>query len=283
MKKIGYFLGCIFLITMSGCEKSLMSYEGEEGVYFAVRWGTYRDTTEWAYQFYTPAEFIKTPEDEMTLKLRVMITGSVKDYDRIFGIAVEADSTTAVPGVNYDSIPMEGIIKKGELFTDVSVTVRRNENVQKEYKTLALKLISTKDFTLSIPVWRHLSGTDYSEERSVFDARRHQIRISDFLSRPPRWAGGVYANGLEYGLWGDYTEKKFRLICSELDLVYSEFENADIMPLPRQRVIAQYMAKFLQDHYDRNDPILEEDGRLMWVTGVSWDSYVGKPWKPVGE
>ena len=100
MKNIVY-IATLFLIIagLSGCEKEIKDFDGEEGVYFYVQWGVdWYDTTYWAAQPYTKVEFIKKGVDEQLLKIRVQATGRIKDYDRKFRIVVDQDSTTAVKG-----------------------------------------------------------------------------------------------------------------------------------------------------------------------------------------
>ena len=52
MKNIVY-IATLFLIIagLSGCEKEIKDFDGEEGVYFYVQWGVdWYDTTYWAAQ-----------------------------------------------------------------------------------------------------------------------------------------------------------------------------------------------------------------------------------------
>ena len=65
MKNIVY-IATLFLIIagLSGCEKEIKDFDGEEGVYFYVQWGPdWFDTTYWAAQPYTKVEFIKKGVD----------------------------------------------------------------------------------------------------------------------------------------------------------------------------------------------------------------------------
>ena len=121
MKNIVY-IATLFLIIagLSGCEKEIKDFDGEEGVYFYVQWGPdWFDTTYWAAQPYTKVEFIKKGVDELLLKIRVQMTGRVKDYDRKFRIVVDQDSTTAVKGENYLEFDEWQTIKGGWSYADV--------------------------------------------------------------------------------------------------------------------------------------------------------------------
>ena len=104
MKKIIYMIALFWAaIGMISCEKEVKDYDGEEGVYFYVQWGAeWGDTTKWANQSYTPVEFVNILGDTYEVKVRVMSTGRVKDYDRTFQMVVDKDSTTAVVNQNYE-------------------------------------------------------------------------------------------------------------------------------------------------------------------------------------
>ena len=88
MKRFLYYIWFLPLM-LSGCEKDLMDYEGLEGVYFAVQWGdSWGNENSWPYQPYTDVNFISLPGDTATLSVKVMATGPVKAYDRIFLVEV---------------------------------------------------------------------------------------------------------------------------------------------------------------------------------------------------
>ena len=160
MKNIVY-IATLFLIIagLSGCEKEIKDFDGEEGVYFYVQWGPdWFDTTYWAAQPYTKVEFIKKGVDELLLKIRVQMTGRVKDYDRKFRIVVDQDSTTAVKGENYLEFDEWQTIKGGWSYADVPVTVKNSEALDEVERNLVLRLLPSEDFTLAIPQWFDLSG-----------------------------------------------------------------------------------------------------------------------------
>lgn len=272
----------LLLLFTAGCQKETMSYEGEEGIYFAVQFGPeWGDPKVWAFQQESPVEFVNIAGGVDTIKLKVMTTGSIKDYNRSFSVAVVKDSTSAIEGLNYEPLLSEYTVKAGEVFTEIPVVLMRTENIQNDAKSILLQLIPNSHFTLSIPVWKRLPNMWTSLVKDGdFNAAQHKITISDFITRPVRWVGLVQGTGLEAGRWGAFTEKKYRLICDEFNLVYQDFASEAEMPTPKQANIQEYMARYLQNLYDKQTPILEEDGRLMWFLGVSWTSTVGVPWKP---
>lgn len=281
MKRLELLIGTIICILfLSNCSKETMKYEGTDGVYFAVQWGpSYTDSTQWAFQSYTPVDFINMHGKTHTAKLRVMVTGNKKDHDRKFGVRINMDSTTAVANEDYLPLEQEYVIKAGQLYTDIPVELIRSQSIQTEKRILGINLISSEDFNLAIPTWYALTPYFTSTRYKTFDATYHQIELTDFITKPKIWYGASN-NGVEAGLWGEFTTKKFLLICELNDLVYDDFASTATMHTIRREIINQVMKAYLQSMFDKKTPVLEDDGRLMWVMGVSWSSTIGKPYNP---
>ena len=150
MKKILYILALAWLVCcVAGCEKEVKNYDGREGVYFYVQYGAeWGDTTIWANQSFTPVEFVKSTGDYHDVKLRVMTTGRIKEYDRTFRVVVDKDSTTAVEGVNYDPFDEFQVVKAGSHYADLVIRLKRDESIQIEERVLTLKLEPTDDFEI---------------------------------------------------------------------------------------------------------------------------------------
>ena len=269
MKKILYYI-MMLPIFLSGCEKDLMDYEGLEGVYFAVQWGdSWGSELTWPYQPYTNVQFIQLGDaDTATVNLKVMVTGSVKDYDRTFRVEVNPDSTTAV--VNVDYLPLENdiVIKAGEYMAMVPVRLIRTEALQHEEKIIGLKLVANQYFTLAFPEWDAVKGFNSGDIHERFDASLHEIRFSDMMVRPTVWTGtdsSPYNDGAESGLWGAFSRKKLEMICERFDLTYNDFMSTTTMPLVLQNLIAKTMSQLLIDRYNAKDPVLEDDGPVSYT------------------
>ncbi len=270
----------LFFLLFTGCEKELMKYEGSEGIYFGVQWGpAHLDSTQWPFQSFSTVNFINIKGDETQIKLRVMATGKPKDYDRSFGLRVNQDSTTGILGENYEAPAETYTIKAGEVYTDIPIKLLRSDNILEEIKTLGVNLIPSKDFTIAIPKWYYLSPYYKSERQATFDASFHLIEMNGAITKPAVWWGASTA-GKEGGLWGEFTVKKFLLMCELMNLIYDDFQSASTMPNARRDVLNQVMRAYLQEKYDNKTPILENDGRLMWVSGVSWSTTIGVPYNP---
>ena len=189
---------------LSGCEKDLMDYEGLEGVYFAVQWGdSWGSEKTWPYQPYTNVNFISLPGDTATLSVKVMATGPVKTYDRIFLVEVNPDSTDLTENVGYLPLTREGVIKAGESAAEVEVRLIRTDILQEKEQRLGLRLVANEYFSLAFPEWdaligSHRTGPVYEH----FDASLHTLRIADFMVEPKVWVGTAvspYNGGYESG------------------------------------------------------------------------------------
>lgn len=280
MKNLIKIIGSLLLLlVLAACTKEIELYDGEEGVYFNVQYGPeWGNERVWANQQLTNVEFINIAGNVDTVLLKVMITGRVKDYDRYFHAEIVGDSTSAIAGENYEQLTDKYTIKAGEHFTYLPVVVHRTKNIRDEAKELLIRLLPSQDFTIGIPVWKKLAIQWEGVVKGEFKADFHKLILSDFISRPKEWIG-VSNAGLEAGLWGEFSQKKFLLICEQFDLAHADFMSPTTMPMAKKTVIKEHMVRFLQNLYNQKTPILEEDGRLMWFMGVTWSSRIGVPWK----
>lgn len=278
-----FLLLSLFLLSMTACKKDMMQYEGVEGVYFAVQhgasWGTERT---WPYQPYTNVEFVKLPGNEATINIKVMITGPVKAYDRPFTVEIDPDSTTAQAGVHFENISKTLAIPAGKMEAYVPVTLKRTADLQTSAKSIGLKLVPNEHFKLSFTEWDAVPGYTASTSGIVaeFDASLHKINVNDFMVQPAVWIGSIQAGNRESGSWGAFSRKKIELMCQLFNLTYADFGSTVTMPSVLSSLITAEAARYLIERYNAKDPVLEEDGRLMYIGAVPWTSYIGVPWVP---
>lgn len=280
MKNFKIFILLIAFFSTS-CEKEIMDYEGVEGVYFAVQHGaSYGNERTWPYQPYTNVEFVKTEANEIQLGVKVMITGPAKDYERKFLVEVNPDSTTAQVGVHFNPFPSEIVVPAKALSANVPLTLKRVADLKKTMKTIGLRLVANQSFQLSFPNWDALPSNTSGTVVKKFDASLHTIRINDFLVQPAVWIGSIQPGNREAGQWGAFSEKKIKLMMELMNLTYADFTSTTTMPPILSGLVASTCARYLLARYDVGDPVLEDDGRLMFVGAVPWTSYIGVPYKP---
>ncbi|MDR2282725.1 MAG: DUF4843 domain-containing protein, partial [Sphingobacterium sp.] len=176
MKKYLSALALIITGLLQSCEKQIMDYEGVEGIYFAVQHGdSWAGERTWPYQPYTAIEFIKILQNELTVNIKVMITGPEKDYDRPFQIEINPDSTTAASGIDFAPLPTGLVIPAHSVATMVPVKLIRTPDLKKKQKTIGLRLIANEHFQLSFPHWQALPSHTAGNVVKSFDASLHSI------------------------------------------------------------------------------------------------------------
>ncbi|MDR1273792.1 MAG: DUF4843 domain-containing protein [Odoribacteraceae bacterium] len=270
-----YVITCMLaaLFTVGCTEQEIEFYNGQEGVYF------YSDAYTSVNLNYVPAsrrvEFLRLQRDTVELSLTVMITGREKDYPRQIKIVIDPDSTTAVAGINYEPLADFYTVAAGQSFVDVPLRFYNNANISDNEKRVEYHLLPTDDFVIGIPVWR----ANLSDPNPI-DLTRHAIIVTGTVPSPPAWSGGKNATtGIENGTLGVFSMKKFELICELCHLTYDDWLDANTMSSARLTMVQVVARTYLRQMYEARTPILEDDGRLMWISGVSlWTSIPGVPW-----
>jgi hypothetical protein len=281
MKKIIiYILLFQLALVFSGCKKEIQGYTGREGVYFAVQSGSPFLTNSWPYQPNSNVEFVRIGKTQVDFSVKVTITGPVKDYDRTFRVEVNLDSTTAVLNQHYEAIKNEWIIPAGTISANVTVRLKRTPDLQQTPKTLGLRLIATKDFSLSFPEWDALPSLTGGTVVKEFDASLHTLKINDIMVQPVVWLGSIQPVNKESGLFGAFTRKKMEFMIQNLGLTYEDFSSTDTMPQARALLVAADASAILRARFDAKNPVLEDDGRLMFIGTVPWTSIIGVPYVP---
>lgn len=284
MKKIILLISFFAAIACSKTE--LMDYSGKEGIYFYIQRvpvSGYGDTTIWSANATTTIEFTKIPVADTTLKLRVRITGNVKDYDRAIKVKINKDSTTAVENTNYVFDANNLIVKAGLHYCDIPITIKRADNLITQTLQVRIQLEENEHFKLAFDKLYSLPGSmPMSPKDEGHNPSLHTIYMNFFLVRPSEWVPKMdYQHGKqELGLLGQFSVKKFNVISEVCSITYDEFTNPSTMPNVRVQVINQMMKAYLISQFNSGNPILEDDGRLMWVMGVPWNSFIGVPYVP---
>lgn len=280
MKKLYIILFALLSIPMViGCNSNKdKEFEVENGLYFSVRRGTDADTTRWAHFPDTPVSFLTENDNEIVRYIKVQLTGELKNYDRPFVCNINSDSTTAIEGVNYELMEKNLMIKAGEYQAYIPIKIFRTDDILEHEKVIGLMLAPNEHFRAVMPVWYPIPSL-YDKEK--FNAQYHTVIISNFVTIPPFWEGRV-ENGKEISTWGEFSVDKYNLMCQLCNLTYDDFTAAN-MPAARKNMVKETMARHLQklyNGYPETQPVKEKDGRLMWVTGCTWSSFIGEPWVP---
>lgn len=278
-------IGCLALL-FSCQEDEVETWHGEDGVYFYVQWPygelVSQDSASWPVQPYSSVNFFEESADTLQVSLRVMLAGDIVDHDRQFRIVVDQDSTTAA-AENYVVPDEYQTIRAGEYYTDVLVTVISSAALEDEELQVGLRLQPTDELGLASPEWYRIEGM-YSPENNWTqqDGAFHAIRMNDFITRPAGWTQinlDPQKGDLESGNLGFFSKEKYEFILEHIPgLTYEDFASSTTMTIARQRSIASTIAGYLIPLYEAGTPVLEADGRAMWVTGCTWQSLYGVPY-----
>ena len=273
--KTGYCL-CLWVMLgmFTSCEKSLMGYEGADDIYFAMIKNT---ATSYLYTTETNFNLMNYQGDEVDFALNVMCTGNPKDYDRPYRITVVADSTTAVAGTDF-VMPEGGVIKAGQVSDSLHIKMIKNDKLLESSVRLYLQVLPNEHFSTNLA---QFGNEGYSENE--FDPRVFEITFTAQMPKPYWWEYYSTTDTKENGNLGYFTAEKITLINELYGLTYADWLSSSeggtgAMNSTRVKVIYKKFALYLIEQYKNRTPVLEKDGRLMWVTGCPWDSYVGQPW-----
>lgn len=260
---------------ISSCEKEIMDYEGQDGLYFDVQWDSNplinTDSTKWIRQHYTLVNFAKEGGLEMEVGVKVGISGSVKDYDRPFEFKVVQDSTTAIVNEEYELLDPP-FIPAGKNHTFLKIKFLRTERMIEETVKLQIELLPNEHFTLPFVEVGYINGrfpNDADNEYSSYDhANVHNFFINNMLVKPAGW------HNVQFGY--NYSKKKYELLLKlayeHFGWVNADFEDRNKMQAGRAEAIARVTRIFLLEQYNmgREHWILDEDGSMMYVAGVPW-------------
>ena len=276
MKNIKYILSLLMLLPfISSCEKDIMDYEGVDGLYFDAQWDTNpninTDTTKWIRQHYTLVNFAKEGGMELEAGAKIAISGSVKDYDRPISFKVVADSTTAIADEEYELLE-QPYIPAGKNHTYLKFKFKRTERMIDETVKLQIQLLPNKHFALPFVEVGYINGrfpNDAESEYSTYDhANVHNFFINNMLVKPAGW------HNVQFGYY--YSTKKYELLLKlayeNFGWVNADFEDRNKMQSGRAEAIARVARIFLMEQYrlGREYWILDEDGSMMYVAGVTW-------------
>jgi len=186
----------------------------------------------------------------------------------------------AVLGQHYEAIAREWKIPAGAIATTIKIRLHRTPDLETVPKTLGLRLISGPQLSLSFPDWNAIPSLDGGPVVAKFDASLHTLKINDIMVQPAVWSGSIQPGNKESGLFGVFTRKKMEFLEENLGLKYEDFASTAVMPMVRQLLISSDATAILVKRFNEKRPVLEADGRLMWMGTVPWTTIIGVPYVP---
>lgn len=283
MKKLIYLTLILSITSLwSGCTKEDIDlYNGMDALYFSQQWGvaTFENNIDPTgggknmQQAYSKIGFGGIAQSDSLLRLNIQVAGSVKDYDRPFGIEVVNDSTTALEGIEYELVDPEedAIIRAGQTRTLVRILFHKTERMNDENLMLQVRLIPGEHFVLpfdtagygKMPII-HTSASLLNEYNHLnLDPSIHNIFINNFLVSPPGWVDNFM------GIW---SETKMRILLDTTNerlgwTIDTWNDNANMWPPATRYTMAQtLLAEYLLEQYNKGREywVLDPDGTMMW-------------------
>ena len=222
-------------VSAVACTDSLEKYNGEAGIYFAMR---VEDS----------AVNIVTDDDMAVFNLKVKILGAVSDRDRQISIEVVPEETDAL-AEDYDPLLPEYTLPAGAVFGSIPITFHRTASLEGQERRLTVRLVENSDFALPITMWRN-SSDEY------VDVVKHTIIISDKYVQLPGYAVGYF---------GPFSEKKMALLLEVLGLEISDFNEE--MPYTQAKAYGQKFDRYLKEQKAAGHTVYEEDGVTEMTAG----------------
>ncbi len=265
-------------VFFSCSEHEISYYDGRDAIYFDQQYGANFDTLRLSHQNYSYVPFGVLSIRDSIVRVKVETAGYLRDYDRPFQIEVVADSTNAVEGVDYELPVTNPVIIAGQNSTYIPVIIHRTDHTELETVKLQLRLIPGEHFVCpfgpegigTMPKREH-GGDVYTELGLNADAAVHNIFSNMKLRKPEGW------NPDYFGKF--YSEKKYELMLelSEAEFGYTVFDfdkDPDLkMRVVRAPRVAKHVAAYLMEQYNKGRDywVIDEDGTMMWLLGVSWE------------
>ncbi len=210
-------------MTLGSCsEQTPELFKQIDGVYFNNR----TDTN--VLEDSTGVTFVYQKGDEMKVSVKIQLLGSPIDNSREIAISVSSDDATE--GTDY-VLPAKAEMPAGETTCSYVVTLKRTAVLKIQNKHLTFTLQPNDNFTL--PVTQETTSTG-----DVVTTTEYKLTFSDqFTTAPKAW---------EKGLLGEFSQQKFELACSVLDLDPADFNDSSKMTLAMQSYISGEMQMYVR-------------------------------------
>lgn len=171
-QRITTYLMIAAALLLVACEKNEpLEYENQGRVLFYEEGsslvGIAMQITEKNYSFALGAD----NQTEMTAVINVRLMGRVAERDRVFRAEVVPELSTAVENTHFRL--HDGVMKGGEYWSTLPVTLLRTPDMKNEAVSITLKLTPTDDLEAGV---NDGTGLEY-----------FTLYVADFLMQPPNW------------------------------------------------------------------------------------------------
>lgn len=239
MKKNLIILFFVLLAIGYGCESEYEEYHGTNVIYMNEDTDTLR------------ISFTYINDDTLHANIKIKTIGDVCDYDRIVDLSFVF--TCVEPGIDIEPLAESYAVKAGENSLVVPIVMKRTETLQKEEKRITMELHENEFFKT---YYSYGAGDRISWVKT--DRLKFTLIFSEFMTTPPScW---------DKYMLGDFSPKKFRLICDVMKIEREKFLDYWYM-VYRSSYIGSSMKKYLAAEKANNRTVYEEDGVTEMTMG----------------
>lgn len=258
MKNIIPTLLCLMsLPVFVGCNESLDTYAGEDGIYFDTRYNgseMLSDTIEvhWGLK--------NTSVRSQKVTLKVKLFGNTSPVDRKFGIRISDDNSDgklAEPGVDYVMPSLDVIMPAGKAEVPVEIEVLRRPNLKDDPRRIKIELVESDELKFLYTRSTAFIADDGNMQTRPLDLQR-VLSIDETFPIPVWWV----IRGEPY--FGTWSATKAALICDVMEID----RQAWVAPADLSEGYLKYCGKFMH-RYLQDNPQLDEDGEPMVMGPMS--------------
>lgn len=220
MKKNLFFIFCL-ATAFCGCKKDkALLYNSQDNIYFNYQ---AKDTLSYSFA-------LNLGQSQDTLWIPVIVMGKTTNYARTFQVSVLADSSTAVPALDYEPLKPSYIMPADSGQVHIPVIIKNIDTV-----------LNSKSVVLTIKV---SGGKDFGS--NFYEAMRTKVILfSNRLEEPawwPIWTG-------ELGTYSRIKHQLFLISSGTTDLVDLRTDPNGYLQIPRALFYISNFKAFLADPF----------------------------------
>ena len=246
MNRMKYIYAMMTLLLCIGCEeRNPPLFDDICGVYFNNLSGTMMNTDS------LDVTFVYEASDMIEVPVKVQLVGRPADKDRPVRITSESDDAS----IGYDyMLPESAVLPAGCSEFDYVVTLIRTEALKKQKKMIRLTIHENDEFTLPV--------TEMIQVGDTVSTLEFRIYFSDMFTKAPvAW---------DVNLVGEFSQKKFELICKVLDIDPADFNDQSVVTLAKLLYISVEMTAYVDAEMEKKKAGLAYDKEVI-------DSETGLP------
>jgi len=229
-------LGCLG----SGCEKSELTGYEEPPMVFIYKDGYDVSRDSISYSFAVKPASLQFD----TVKVPLRIMGDAAPKDRVVGVKVVQDSTTAVQGTDFDLGPT--VIPAGAFTSSINVVVKRNAGLKNKEVRLMVEIEASEDFLPGI--------SNAKAENATWGAGlTYLIKLNDFFSKPDNWD-----SRLSY-YFGAFSQRKFGFIIEVTGMTEFPTSGPDQLPYGIFTYLKTLCHNKWLEYVEANGPMIDEE------------------------